>query len=143
MNELIGKVFVKSILVIFTLDYVIVRRAWESANIIVVAHNTVQYMKLCATAPVHIPGTAEPLCCRQWQMFIFWKKFIAYICTTWIATKNPPKNFYIIIKTLKIYIWKLIMAQKVCVVFGFGPGIGAACARRWVNEGFKVAIIAR
>ena len=35
------------------------------------------------------------------------------------------------------------MAQKVCVVFGFGPGIGAACARRWINEGFKVAIIAR
>jgi len=35
------------------------------------------------------------------------------------------------------------MAQKVCVVFGYGPGIGAACARRWINEGFKVAIIAR
>ena len=37
----------------------------------------------------------------------------------------------------------LKMTQKVCVVFGFGPGIGAACARRWLNEGFKVAIIAR
>ena len=35
------------------------------------------------------------------------------------------------------------MAQKVCVVFGFGPGIGAACARRWLQEGFKVAILAR
>jgi len=35
------------------------------------------------------------------------------------------------------------MAQKVCVVFGFGAGIGAACARRWINEGFKVAIVAR
>ena len=35
------------------------------------------------------------------------------------------------------------MAQKVCVVFGFGPGIGAACARRWLKEGFKVAILAR
>ena len=35
------------------------------------------------------------------------------------------------------------MAQKVCVVFGFGPGIGAACARRWIKEGFKVAIVAR
>ena len=35
------------------------------------------------------------------------------------------------------------MAQKVCVVFGFGPGIGAACARRWLREGFKVAILAR
>ena len=35
------------------------------------------------------------------------------------------------------------MTQKVCVVFGFGPGIGAACARRWIKEGFKVAIVAR
>jgi len=35
------------------------------------------------------------------------------------------------------------MAQKVCVVFGFGAGIGAACARKWINEGFKVAIVAR
>ena len=35
------------------------------------------------------------------------------------------------------------MARKVCVVFGFGPGIGAACARRWINEGFKVAIVSR
>ena len=34
-------------------------------------------------------------------------------------------------------------AQKVCVVFGYGPGIGAACARRWIKEGFKVAIVAR
>ena len=30
-----------------------------------------------------------------------------------------------------------------CVVFGYGPGIGAACARRWIKEGFKVAIVAR
>ena len=35
------------------------------------------------------------------------------------------------------------IAQKVCVVFGYGPGIGAACARRWIREGFKVAIVAR
>ena len=35
------------------------------------------------------------------------------------------------------------MSQKVCVVFGYGPGIGAACARRWIKEGFKVAIVAR
>ena len=35
------------------------------------------------------------------------------------------------------------MAQKVCVVFGFGPGIGAACARKWIKEGYKVAIVAR
>ena len=35
------------------------------------------------------------------------------------------------------------MSQKVCVVFGFGAGIGASCARRWIKEGFKVAIVAR
>ena len=35
------------------------------------------------------------------------------------------------------------VAQKVCVVFGYGPGIGAACARRWIRAGFKVAIVAR
>jgi len=34
-------------------------------------------------------------------------------------------------------------AQKVCVVFGFGPGVGAACARRWIEGGYKVAILAR
>ena len=33
--------------------------------------------------------------------------------------------------------------QNVCVVFGFGPGVGAACARKWIKEGFKVAIVAR
>ena len=33
--------------------------------------------------------------------------------------------------------------SKVCVVFGFGPGTGAACARKWIKEGFKVAIVAR
>jgi len=35
------------------------------------------------------------------------------------------------------------LKQKVCVVFGYGPGIGASCARRWIKEGFKVAIVAR
>ena len=35
------------------------------------------------------------------------------------------------------------LAQKVCVVFGYGLGIGAACARKWIKEGFKVAIVAR
>jgi len=34
-------------------------------------------------------------------------------------------------------------SQKVCVVFGYGAGIGAACARRWIQGGFKVAIVAR
>ena len=34
-------------------------------------------------------------------------------------------------------------SQKVCVVFGFGPGIGSACARRWIKEGYKVAVVAR
>ena len=33
--------------------------------------------------------------------------------------------------------------QKCCVVFGYGPGIGASCARKWIKEGFKVAIVAR
>ena len=64
-------------------------------------------------------------------------------CTTWTVRNNSPIKFFSIIKTLNISIQKLTMAQKVCVIFGFGPGIGAACARRWINEGFKVAIIAR
>jgi hypothetical protein len=29
-------------------------------------------------------------------------------------------------------------ASKVCAVFGFGPGTGAAAARKWGSEGFKV-----
>ena len=32
---------------------------------------------------------------------------------------------------------------KVCWVIGVGPGIGAACMRRWVKSGFKVAISSR
>lgn len=34
-------------------------------------------------------------------------------------------------------------ASKVCAVFGFGPGIGAAAARKWSAEGFKVALLSR
>eukprot|EP00525_Craspedostauros_australis_P002620 CAMPEP_0198109820 /NCGR_PEP_ID=MMETSP1442-20131203/1872_1 /TAXON_ID= /ORGANISM="Craspedostauros australis, Strain CCMP3328" /LENGTH=229 /DNA_ID=CAMNT_0043765629 /DNA_START=99 /DNA_END=788 /DNA_ORIENTATION=+ len=34
-------------------------------------------------------------------------------------------------------------AQKVCVIFGYGPGLGAACAAKWASEGYKVAILAR
>ena len=34
-------------------------------------------------------------------------------------------------------------SPKVCVVFGYGPGMGASCARRWIKGGFKVAIVAR
>lgn len=32
---------------------------------------------------------------------------------------------------------------KVCVVFGFGPGLGAAAARKWSREGYAVALLAR
>lgn len=32
---------------------------------------------------------------------------------------------------------------KVCAVFGYGPGIGAATARKWANAGFKVALLSR
>ena len=68
MNELIGKFFVKSNLVIFSFDYVIVRRARESANIIVAVHNTVQYMKLCATAPGRqSPSTADSGKCLYFE----------------------------------------------------------------------------
>lgn len=34
-------------------------------------------------------------------------------------------------------------ASKVCAVFGYGPGLGAAMARKWSNEGFQVAIMSR
>ena len=34
-------------------------------------------------------------------------------------------------------------AKGVCAVFGFGPGIGAAVARKWSAEGYKVAILSR
>lgn len=33
--------------------------------------------------------------------------------------------------------------KPVCVVVGVGPGNGAACARRFTSEGFKVALLAR
>lgn len=33
--------------------------------------------------------------------------------------------------------------SKVCAVFGFGPGTGAATARKWAKEGFKVALLSR
>lgn len=33
--------------------------------------------------------------------------------------------------------------SKVCAIFGFGPGLGAAVARKWSSEGFKVALLSR
>lgn len=33
--------------------------------------------------------------------------------------------------------------SKVCAVFGYGPGLGAAMARKWSKEGFQVAIMSR
>lgn len=33
--------------------------------------------------------------------------------------------------------------SKVCAVFGYGPGLGAAVARKWSKEGFSVAIMSR
>lgn len=35
------------------------------------------------------------------------------------------------------------MAEKVCVVVGVGPGIGAACCRLYCERGYQVAMIAR
>ena len=29
---------------------------------------------------------------------------------------------------------------KVCAVFGYGPGLGAAAARKWASEGFQVRL---
>lgn len=34
-------------------------------------------------------------------------------------------------------------ASKVCAVFGFGPGLGTAVARKWSKEGFSVALLSR
>lgn len=34
-------------------------------------------------------------------------------------------------------------SKKVCAVFGYGPGLGAAVARKWSQEGFSVAILSR
>jgi len=34
-------------------------------------------------------------------------------------------------------------ATKVCAVFGYGPKLGAAVARKWSSEGYKVAVMAR
>jgi NAD(P)-dependent dehydrogenase (short-subunit alcohol dehydrogenase family) len=34
-------------------------------------------------------------------------------------------------------------AAKVCAVFGYGPGLGAALAKKWSKEGFSVAIMSR
>jgi short-subunit dehydrogenase len=33
--------------------------------------------------------------------------------------------------------------MKVCVLIGYGPGIGAAAARRWSQGGFAVALVSR
>ena len=35
------------------------------------------------------------------------------------------------------------MSSKVCAVFGYGPGLGAAVARKWAKEGFSVAVMSR
>ncbi len=35
------------------------------------------------------------------------------------------------------------MTEKVCIVAGAGPGTGLACARRFAEGGFKVAMLAR
>jgi NADP-dependent 3-hydroxy acid dehydrogenase YdfG len=35
------------------------------------------------------------------------------------------------------------VSGKVCAIFGFGPGVGTACAKKWASKGFKVAIMAR
>ena len=35
------------------------------------------------------------------------------------------------------------MAGKVCVVVGVGPGLGMGCVRKWIAEGFKVAMVSR
>lgn len=34
-------------------------------------------------------------------------------------------------------------ASKVCAVFGYGPQLGAAAARKWSKEGYKVALMSR
>jgi NADP-dependent 3-hydroxy acid dehydrogenase YdfG len=34
-------------------------------------------------------------------------------------------------------------SNKVCAVFGFGPGVGSSAAQKWSKEGFKVALLAR
>jgi short-subunit dehydrogenase len=33
--------------------------------------------------------------------------------------------------------------MKVCALIGYGPGIGAAAARRWSQGGFAVALVSR
>ena len=33
--------------------------------------------------------------------------------------------------------------MKVCAVLGYGPGIGAAVARRWSQGGYAVALVSR
>lgn len=38
---------------------------------------------------------------------------------------------------------RMSTAKKVCAIFGYGPGLGAAIARKWSKEGFSVAIMSR
>ena len=38
---------------------------------------------------------------------------------------------------------KNMSKSKVCAVFGYGPGLGAAVARKWSKEGFSVALMSR
>jgi len=35
------------------------------------------------------------------------------------------------------------MSAKVCAIFGYGPGVGAAAARKWSSQGYQVAILSR
>jgi NADP-dependent 3-hydroxy acid dehydrogenase YdfG len=44
---------------------------------------------------------------------------------------------------IKIKKKSIMSISKVCAVFGFGPGVGAAVARKWSSEGFQVALLSR
>jgi len=32
------------------------------------------------------------------------------------------------------------MSANVCAIFGYGPGLGAAAARKWSSQGYQVSV---
>ena len=66
-------------------------------------------------------------------------RLLAAICFYCIALSQPSSA----LSESTISNDSTMPASKVCAIFGFGPGVGAACARKWSSEGFKVAMMSR
>lgn len=50
-------------------------------------------------------------------------------------------TFYLLLQ--RSYCTESMSTPKVCALFGYGPGLGAALARKWSKEGYAVALMSR